>query len=55
MAATLRLNCWVDGDDISQVFPVTIPNIESVGTLKEAIKEKNLEAFRNIDARSPLL
>jgi hypothetical protein len=55
MAATLRLNCWVDGDDISQIFLITIPNTESVSTLKEAIKDKNPEAFRNIDARSLLL
>jgi Crinkler effector protein N-terminal domain len=52
MAATLKLNCWVLGDDASQVFPIHIANIESVGTLKKVIKHEISESFPNIDARS---
>ena len=52
MSATLHLNCWVFGDDATQVFPVNIMNTESIGTLKKAIKEENPQAFHNIDARS---
>jgi hypothetical protein len=55
MAATLMLNCSVLGDDVSQVFPIKIANTESVGTLKETIKEKNPEAFRHVDARSLII
>jgi hypothetical protein len=52
MAATLQLNCWVLGDDASKVFPIKIAKTESVGTLKEAVKDKNSESFHNVDARS---
>jgi hypothetical protein len=52
MAATLKLNCWVLGDNVSQVFPIKIANTESVGTLKEAVKDKNSESFHNVDACS---
>jgi hypothetical protein len=52
MAATLRLNCWVLGDDTRQVFEVKIANTESISSLKDAIKDKNSESFHNIDARS---
>jgi hypothetical protein len=36
----LCLNCWVIGDKANRVFPVKIAETESVGTLKDAIKEK---------------
>ena len=52
MAATLKLNCWVLGDDVSQVFPIKIANTESVGTLKKVIRDENSESFHDIDARS---
>jgi hypothetical protein len=52
MAATLKLNCWVLRDDASQVFPIKIDNTESVGTLKEAVKDKNSKSFHNVDAHS---
>jgi hypothetical protein len=52
MAATLKFNCWVLGDDASQVFPIQIANIESVGILKKVIKHEISESFPNIDARS---
>ena len=48
---TLRLNCWVFGDDVSQVFPVKITNTESVGTLKKAIRDEKL-ALQHVDADS---
>ena len=51
MAATLQLNCWVFGDDDSQVFPIKIENTESVGILKDAIKDKKI-ALQHLDADS---
>jgi Crinkler effector protein N-terminal domain len=49
MSAVFDINCWVIGEETSRVFPVKIPVTESVGTLRDAIKEKK-QAFRNIDA-----
>jgi hypothetical protein len=53
MSATHKLNCWLVGDDptTTQVFPVKINNTESVGTLKEAIKDKK-STLQNHDADS---
>jgi hypothetical protein len=48
----LELNCFLQGDDAGNVFPVKIARTESVGTLKEAIKEKKLVAFERVDADS---
>jgi hypothetical protein len=39
MSSTLKLSCWLVGDDAAQVFPVKIANTESVGNLKEVIKD----------------
>jgi hypothetical protein len=50
MSLTLELNCLVLGDDPSHVFPVKIASTESVGTLKEAIKDKKKHAFQHVDA-----
>jgi hypothetical protein len=49
MSHILELNALVFGDNQSQVFPVKIAATESVGTLKEAIKEKK-HAFEHVDA-----
>lgn len=46
----IRLNCLVLGDDTSQIFPITIPPEETVGTLKKLIKEEKQHAFDGIDA-----
>ena len=48
----LEINCFVHDDDPNHVFPVKIARTESVGTLKDAIKDKNPESFHNVDARS---
>ena len=40
MSAVLQLSCWLVGNDTTQVFQVKIANTESVGTLKEVIKDK---------------
>ena len=45
MSLALDLNCIVFGDDSSHIFPVKIMNTESVGTLKNAIKEKKKPIF----------
>lgn len=54
MSDTLELNCWVlsDDDDPRRIFPVKIAKNETIGTLKEVIKDKNKHAFEHIDAYS---
>jgi Crinkler effector protein N-terminal domain len=48
----LDLNCLVVEDDISaaRVFPVKIARSETVGGLKDAIKDKKKHAFDGVDA-----
>jgi hypothetical protein len=50
MAATLQLNCWVDGDDISKVFSVEIEANKPVSALRDAIKGKKQVALAHVDA-----
>ena len=54
MSDTLELNCWVlsDGYDPRRIFPVKIAKNETVGTLREAIKEKKKPAFDHLTADS---
>ena len=49
---TLDLNCFVYGDDPSRIFPVKIASTESVGTLKEWVKDKKKHAFEHVDAEA---
>ena len=46
----LELNCLVFGDDYCHIFPVKIAKTESIGSLKDAIKEKKKLAFEHVDA-----
>jgi len=48
----LELNCFVQGDDASQVFSVEIANNKLISALRDAIKDKNPTSFHNVDARS---
>ncbi|KAI9447159.1 hypothetical protein F5148DRAFT_736488 [Russula earlei] len=48
----LELNCLILGQDTHRIFPVKIEGAETVGTLKEMIKEKNEHALHNVDANS---
>jgi hypothetical protein len=50
----MHLNCWVEGDHPKLVFPVNIEGTESVGTLKEVIKEKmkEVQAFDHVPANA---
>src|SRR4051812_16630066 len=50
MSTTFTLFCHVNGDPPDSVFPVKIDKKESVGILKDAIKEKKSNAFQGIDA-----
>ena len=52
MSNILELNCWVLGDAPRRVFPVKIASSETVGYLKEAIKEKMKPVFDDITANS---
>ena len=46
----LELNCFLFDDDPSQVFPVKIAITESVGTLRDAIKDKKTLSLHHVDA-----
>ena len=48
----LQLNCLVLRDDHSRVFPVKIAATKTVGTLKDAIKEKNKHLFHHVDTKA---
>jgi hypothetical protein len=47
----LELNCFIQGDDPSHIFPIKIARTESVGTLKEFIKTKKV-TLEHVDADS---
>jgi hypothetical protein len=46
----LELSCLIRGANANHIFPVKIASTESVGTLKEAIKDKKKVALQHIDA-----
>ena len=46
----LTLWCWVYRDDGGSLFPVNIPQNETVGGLKDSIREKTLSRFRDVEA-----
>ena len=48
----MTLNCWVRGQEIGRVFPVSISSKETVGTLKKIIKDENSVDLRDIDANA---
>jgi Crinkler effector protein N-terminal domain len=50
MSLPLEINCLVLGDDLRHAFPVKIAPTESVGTLKELIKDKNKPTFDHVPA-----
>jgi len=55
MTRTLELNCLVQGDDFRNAFPVKIGSHESVGTLKQRIREEKEHAFKGVDADTLVL
>ena len=55
MPSTFDLNCLVLGDDPSCLFPVKIAASESVGILRDAIKDRNKHAFEHVDAKTLVL
>jgi len=49
--SSYRLNCLVLGDDpANHIFQVDIGRTQTVGDLKELIKEEKKNAFHDIDA-----
>jgi len=54
-STTVELNCLVLGDDPRHVFPVKVATIESVGALREAIKDKKKNVFQHVDADALVL
>ena len=55
MTSIFTLLCYVRDDEFSRVFEVKIGQEESVPALKEAIKEKKSQAFRDVDVDSLVL
>jgi Crinkler effector protein N-terminal domain len=50
MAKTLMLNCWVLGIGQRNVFIVKVSESDVVDSLKDAIKDKKKQTFRDIEA-----
>ena len=50
MATELSLNCWIDGLDNANAFPVDILSSKTIGHLKKAIKKEKENALNHIDA-----
>jgi hypothetical protein len=51
----MKLNCFVLGDQRSQVFQVEIPKTRAVISLKRAIKEKRLTLMFSSSTKFPFL
>jgi hypothetical protein len=51
----LEINCLVLGETHNHIFPVKIAGTESVGALKDAIKEKKRPAFDHVPADTLVL
>ncbi|KAI9435242.1 hypothetical protein BJY52DRAFT_1197709 [Lactarius psammicola] len=51
----LKLNCLVLGGDRNHIFPLKIPGTETVGALRDAIKDKKKNAFHHVDADTIIL
>ncbi|KAI9445411.1 hypothetical protein H4582DRAFT_920285 [Lactarius indigo] len=49
MSTTLELNCLILGEDRDHIFSLKILSSECVGTLEEAIKDKNNNTFQHVD------
>ena len=50
MAGIISLNCSILGPDVDNAFPVKISRDETVGALKDAIKEKKAPKLDHIAA-----
>jgi Crinkler effector protein N-terminal domain len=50
MAGIILLNCSILEPDVDNAFPVKISHDETVGALKDAIKEKKSTKLAHIDA-----
>ena len=48
----ISLFCLVHGDSPQHAFPVEIQKSKTIGHLKQLIKEKNQNDFRDIDAKN---
>jgi hypothetical protein len=51
---TLKLLCWVQGDDHDQAFPLNVVGSKTVSYLREVIKEKR-PAFDRVSADALIL
>ena len=49
-STAIRLFCWVQGDEAKQRFPISVASTETVGELREMIKKKKENTFREVDA-----
>ena len=51
MSDEIRLWCWVYRDDVNSLFPVNIPKNNTVGDLKDIIRDKGFIRFRDVEAQ----
>ena len=51
----VTLFCLLEGDDFQKSFPVKIDKYETIGYLKEAIKEKRKSVLLGVDAADLVL
>ncbi|KAG2362872.1 hypothetical protein BDR07DRAFT_1283563 [Suillus spraguei] len=47
-----KINCIVLGENPKDIFPVNIAHTETVGDLKDLIKDKTNQQFKLVDAKS---
>ncbi|KAG0247688.1 hypothetical protein BG011_001062 [Mortierella polycephala] len=52
--AELNLSCLVDGEPMSKVFPLPSATTDTFGNLKDPIKAKDAQEFKNVDTKDPM-
>ena len=50
MIGTLKVNCIIDGDSDQEIFTIQIAAIENISALRDEIKIRREDLFRNIVA-----
>ena len=50
MSRTLKVNCIIDGDSDQEIFTIQIAAIENISALRDEIKIRREDLFRNIVA-----
>jgi Crinkler effector protein N-terminal domain len=53
--AIFNLNCLIRGEDRKRIFPIEIGDDKTVGALREVIKAKKKNTFKDVDADNIVL